>query len=268
MTSDLPVKFDLAWIYRGSLFVAGVLSAAALHGILNPANAYPAGDLARTFVPNDVVSLALGVPALLGSMAWARRGRLLGLLGWTGALFFIPYNDIAYIMALPLNWVFAAHVVLAAASIYTLIVLLAAVDFEATSRRLRGRVPVRLAGAVMGILGGLFLVRVLALLTQAIAAGAALPATELAVHTADLLITPAWIIGGLLLWRRQAWGYVVGLGLLFQGSMLFLGLLAFLVLQPLLGARPFSAADFVASLVMASMVFVPFGIFVRGVAAA
>jgi len=268
MNSDLPIKFDLTWIYRASLFVAGVLSAAALYGILNPADAYPADDLARTFVPNDVVGLALGVPALIGSMAWARRGRLLGLLGWTGALFFIPYNDIAYIMALPLNWAFAAHLVLAASSIYTLILLLAAMDIDVTSQRLRGRAPASLAGAVLTILGALFLVRVLVLLAQAIAAGEPLPPTELAVHTADLLITPAWTIGGLLLWRRQAWGYAVGLGLLFQGSMLFVGLFAFLLLQPILGAGTFSAADFMASLVMACIVFVPFGIFARAAAAA
>jgi len=46
--------------------------------------------------------------------------------------------------------------------------------------------------------------------------------TELALHISDFLITPAWIIGGVLLWRRKEFGYVIGLGLLFQASMLFI----------------------------------------------
>ena len=37
---------------------------------------------------------------------------------------------------------------------------------------------------------------------------------DLAVNISDLLISPVWIAGGLLLWRRKAYGFVTGLGLL------------------------------------------------------
>ncbi len=82
---------------------------------------------------------------------------------------------------------------------------------------------------------------------------------------ADLLVTPVWVIGGILLWRRQAFGYVLGTGLLFQASMLFVGLLGFFVLQPQLAGTPFRAADFAVILVMGLVCFVPFGLFVRAV---
>jgi hypothetical protein len=78
-------------------------------------------------------------------------------------------------------------------------------------------------------------------------------------------MTPAWVIGGALLWRRQPLGYVAGTGLLFQGSMLFVGLLTFLILQPLLTTAPFALADTIVVFCFGLICFVPFGLFVRGV---
>lgn len=68
---------------------------------------------------------------------------------------------------------------------------------------------------------------------------------EPGVLVADLLTTPAWVVGGLLLWRRQAFGYVSGAGLLFQASMLFAGLLVFFILQPFVADVSFPVEDFV-----------------------
>jgi CHASE2 domain-containing sensor protein len=84
---------------------------------------------------------------------------------------------------------------------------------------------------------------------------------------ADLVITPAWIVGGILLWRKQPFGYLSGLGLLFQASMLFIGLLIFFILQPILYSVPFPTSDFIVILVMGMICFIPFGLFVRGVLA-
>jgi len=94
-----------------------------------------------------------------------------------------------------------------------------------------------------------------------------LPArTQVALHIADLIITPAWVMGGIWLWRHRALGYVTGAGLLFSASMLFIGLLVFFVLQPFLTATPFPLADFVVIFVMGLVCFIPFVLFVRGAA--
>jgi len=60
-------------------------------------------------------------------------------------------------------------------------------------------------------------------------------------------------------------GYVVGTGLLFQASMLFTGLIMFILLQPLVTQAPFMLADLVAVLIMGLVCFIPFALFVRGV---
>ena len=89
--------------------------------------------------------------------------------------------------------------------------------------------------------------------------------TEMTVNGSDLLITPAWVVGGLLLWRQKELGYVTGLGLLFQGSMLFIALIVFLLLQPFLTPVSFAFTDLLVLLGMGLICFIPFGLFIRGV---
>jgi hypothetical protein len=72
-------------------------------------------------------------------------------------------------------------------------------------------------------------------------------------------------VGGLLLLRRKALGYVVGLGLLFTASTLFIGLLIYFILQPFLSDVYFAWVDFLVVLGMSLICFVPFGLFVRAV---
>jgi hypothetical protein len=61
-------------------------------------------------------------------------------------------------------------------------------------------------------------------------------------------------------------GYVTGLGLLFQASLLFIGLIVFLLVQPILTTGAFSLVDIVVVFVMMGLIcFVPFALYVRGV---
>ena len=60
---------------------------------------------------------------------------------------------------------------------------------------------------------------------------------------------------------------MAGLGLRFQTSMLFVGLIVLLLPQPWLTAAPFALVDVLVVLVLGLIYFVPFGLFVRGVVA-
>ncbi len=102
---------------------------------------------------------------------------------------------------------------------------------------------------------------------DAVARGDPLEGTVLAVNVADFLTAPVWVIGGLLLWRRTEFGYVVGPGSLFQGSMLFVALIAFLLIQSLLTTAPFALADVLVVAAMGLVLFVPFVLSVRGLVA-
>jgi 4-hydroxybenzoate polyprenyltransferase len=99
----LPIKRELSPAYKLSLAVAVLMVMASLAGLLFSQALYQSEDLRQAFVPNDVINLLIGLPILLGSMALARRGSLMGLLFWPGALLYTLYNYIAYAVAMPLT---------------------------------------------------------------------------------------------------------------------------------------------------------------------
>jgi hypothetical protein len=260
MNSHLPIEQNLARAGVLSLVTALLMAVASLAGLLFQSAFYPTEALRHSFVSNDVVNLFIGLPILLGSLWLARRGQLLGLLFWPGALFYVTYNYIAYAFAVPLSAQSVLYLAMVALSVYVIWQLLSGIDSKAIQERLVGAVPTRFAGGVLVGLGALFFLRGIGQIVQAAVAG-----PELAVVVADLLTTPFWVIGGILLWRKQALGYVAGAGLLFQASMLFIGLLVFFILQPLLAAVPFPVEDFVVIFVMGLICFIPFGLFTRGI---
>jgi hypothetical protein len=261
----LPIRGRLTPAYVSSGLIAILMAASSAAGLLDRTILYPTEDLRRAFVPNDVVNLCLGLPILLLSMGLARRGKWVGLLCWPGALFFILYNYLSYVFAIPLTAAFLADLLLVMLSAYTLIGLVANFDGNALRQELVGRVPEKIAGGILAGLGILFFFRAAVVFIQALAIGTPLAASVVATNVSDALITPAWIVGGVLLWRRKALGYAGGLGLLFQASMLFIGLIVFLLLQPLLTAASFDPVGVVAVFLMGLICFIPFALFLRGV---
>jgi hypothetical protein len=88
--------------------------------------------------------------------------------------------------------------------------------------------------------------------------------SEIGVLTADMILSVIWIAGGVGLLLRKPLGYASGLGLLFSGSMLFVALIAFLLLGPLLLDLPFALTDLIVVIIMGMSCFIPFLLFCRG----
>ena len=248
-----------------SCVIAVLMTGMSLAGLIFQDSVYPGTALRRSFVSNDVVNLLIGLPILLVSMWLARRHRLIGLLFWPGALFYVTYNYIAYAAATAFSLLLVPYLALVLVSIGAIIVLFSKTDSAAVQQRLSGAVPERFAGGLLVGLGALVFLQAAGQGVMALGGRVALGRPELAVLAADLLTTPVWVAGGIQLWRRQAFGYLCGAGLLFQTSMLFIGLLVFFILQPFLTATPFPAEDFVVVFVMGLVCFVPFGLYVRGI---
>ena len=263
--ASMPIKHNLTLIYGLTFIIAILMAAASVAGLLHQTSVYPTDELLQSFLANDVTNLLIGLPMLLASMWLTRRGKLIGLLFWPGALFFVLYNYIVYVFAMPLNLAFLAHLALVMLSVYSLIGLLTSIDGKVVQQQLVGVVPERLAGGVLAGLGLLFVLMVIGAIVQALISQTPIAETELALHVADFLIAPAWVVCGVLLWQRNAFGYVAGLGLLFQASMLFIGLIIVLLLQPFLTAALFSLVDVVVVFAMGLICFIPFALFIRGV---
>lgn len=261
----LPVTGGLMLVTIFSLVIALLMVVSSVAGLLYPDQLYPTEALRRSFMATDVVNLSIGLPILLGSIWFARRGKLLGLLFWPGALLYVLYHYIVYTFALPLNVGFLLSLLLLALSAYTMAGLVATIDGKAVQQRLSGAVPERFAGGVLAGSGILFALLATGTIVNGIVNQTSITRAELGLQVSDFMVSVAWVIGGILLWQRKPLGYVSGAGLLFQASMLFIGLLVYFVLQPFLTGTPFPAVDFVVVFIMGLVCFVPFGLFLRGV---
>lgn len=261
----LPITKTLSLPSAQSLVVALAMAAASLAGLLFQTTIYPTEDLRRSFVSNDVVNLFIGLPILLGSLWLTRRGKLIGLLLWPGALFYVTYNYIAYAFAASLSVQGVLYLAVVVLSVYAIVQWLSSLDLAAVRERLVDAVPAKFAGGVLVGLGVMFFLRGIGQVADALSGQISPTGPEVATLVADFATMPFWILGGSLLWRKHALGYASGVGLLFQGSMLFVGLLVFFVLQPFLAATSFPVGDFVVIFVMGLICFVPFGLFARGI---
>jgi hypothetical protein len=145
--------------------------------------------------------------------------------------------------------------------------LLKNIDKKSVQERLSEGVPVRTAGWVLVLFGVLFTFRAIGMIVEASTNQMTLPISEIGVLIADIVISIPLVTGGGLLLRRSSLGYVSGLGLLFAASMLFIGLIMVLLLQPVLTNTPFVLVDIIVVSLMGMICFIPFGLFVRKVVA-
>ena len=166
---------------------------------------------------------------------------------------------------MPFNVAFLLHLALITLNVYTIIGLVANIDGKVVQQWLTGAVPERVAGGILAGLGLLFFLMVIGNIVYTLIGQTPIAETELALPTSDFLIAPSWVIGGVLLWRRKEFGFVIGLGMLFQARMLFIGLIISLLLQPFLTTAPFVLVDVDVIFIMGLIVFIPFVLFVRGV---
>jgi len=261
----LPIKDNLKFVHVLSLFIAGLLVFTSVSGILLGSTIYPTEELFNNFISNDIVNLLIGLPVILVSIFLTIRGNLIGLLFLPGALLFVIYNYLIYLLAIPLNCIFLLYITLIISSVYVIISLASNIDGKPIQQQLSGVVHERISGLILVAMGLLFMLQASGAMIDAFINQIQITGIDIAVHVADFLISPIFVLGGILLWRRKEFGYVSGLGLLFQASMLFIGLIVFLIIQPFLTTTPFLLLDVLVISVMGLICFIPFALFIRGI---
>ena len=264
--THLPVTRALTLIQWISYLIALLAAAVAMAGLGSGASLYQSEEMLLLKVPTDLFTLIIAVPLLLISIWLARHGRLLGLLCWPAPLLYLLYIYVANAIGVPLGILFLPYVAIAALSGYTLIGLIACIDAGTVRRRLADAVPARPSGVILVALSILFSLMNVAYVITALTNPAPGHPLEMPVWIADFVVlAPAWILGGLLLWRRNALGYVAGAALLLVGCMLFLGAIFSLVYAALYTGAPLDLAGVVIMLVASLVCVVPSALYVRGI---
>jgi hypothetical protein len=276
----LPLKRDLTLAYRTTLLIALLMvvvsaaglawGSASLYGV-DPnralgVSASTAGVLVPGFLVQDLFNLVVGLPILGGVLWLARRGSLIGLLLWPGALFYLAYTYVQYLVGAPFSALFLGYVAIVALSAYTTIGLVASIDGDAVRQRLTGAVRPRLVG---GLLVSLALLTVGqdagGAVATALAGGAPIDPLARELWIADLTLgVPAMLIVGSLLWRRASLGYVAAAGLLLSFGMTSVVIAAMLALQPVLTGAPLDGATVTGLLIFGAVSWAPLVLFTHG----
>lgn len=261
----LPLNRDIRVPWILSMVVVGIMGVMSLAGLVFPDRIYPSEALAQTFMPNDLINLLIGLPYLLVSIYLARRGKLVGLLLWPGALVYVFYNYTAYVVGMPFSWALLVNLLLVLSSAYGFFEIIKRTDIQALKTRLEGLVPRKIAGWFLLVFGALFIFRAVGMIAQAFTDQNSLPLTELGVLIGDMILSTLWVIGGVFLLQRKPLGYASGLGLLFAAGLLFIGLILFLLVQPILTSAPFAPVDVLVVGIMGLVCFIPVVLYLRAV---
>ena len=259
------LKYNLKIPFLLSIIIALLVALVSIIGILYNESIYLNENLIQTLVPNDVVNLIIGLPFLLISLLLTRKGKIIGLLCWPGALFFIVYIYLPYVLTVPFSILFLPYIIIFSLTIYTLVGVVISVDRNALKEQLSTTVPAKVSGGILIGLSVLGIIRQVALIINALLNNLEVAPQELALWIDDLIIgSPAMLIGGYLLWTKRSLGYTVGAGLLISYGLLLFGLIPFLAIQSFMSNTTIDPIGIVILLILTAICFIPFTYFVKG----
>jgi len=176
-----------------------------------------------TWFGNDWVTLVVGVSLMIAALVRVRQGSVPGLLLWLGMLGYSIYNYAFYLFGVALNAFFPLYVVVLVLSVTALILVLSHIDTSQVAARFTPRTPVRLIGGYLVFVAVAFASVWLGLWAAYAFAGRPTPVEPEAfklVAALDLtMMLPALGLGGILLWQRKSWGYVIAAIAAIQGAL-------------------------------------------------
>jgi hypothetical protein len=223
---------DFIWLDVLSAVIAVLMFAESLGGLLLH-DLYRDNTWSReSFRGTDLATLVFAVPVLIVSLVLARRGSARARLVWLGAITYAIYNYAFYLFGTVFNDLFLLYAVLLFLSIFTLVVAWPRVRRVG---RLADRAPVRTISVYTILVGVMFgLLWVIASIQFIVTDEVPQVIVDSGIHTSivfalDLtLVVPAFIAGGLLLWRRRPVGLVLVavmnvLGVLYMVALGFTG---------------------------------------------
>ena len=227
---------------RLSWIVAGLQALQSAAGLLVH-NLYRDNALvAASWWGNDLVTLVGATPLLVAALIGARRGSRRARLVWMGMLAYSLYNAAFYLFGAAFNSLFLVYAAVFTLSGFALLFGLLSIDVNQIEKQMAGRLPRRVVGGFMVgvalLLGGFYTAQWL----QYVLTGT-VPAVldAVGIHTnliaaLDLsMVVSVGLLGGVWLWRRRPWGYVVAVLWTVKGSVYMAALSAATTTTILLG---------------------------------
>ena len=209
--------------YRLSRLIAALMIAQAVLGRVLDEQYRDVAWIRATWFGNDMVTLLLAVPMLVTALVLFRRGSVRGLILWCGVLGYVVYNYAYYMLGAALNAFFPLYVLLLVLSVVTLILVVSRVDAARIGASLAAQARVRaIGGYFVFVAAGLAIVW-FGIWAAYVFGGRPTPVEpevfKLVAALDTAIMVPLMAFGGVLLWRRNAWGCVLSGIAGIQGSL-------------------------------------------------
>jgi hypothetical protein len=209
--------------YRLSVALALLMAAQSAGGLLIQTQYKDAAWIRAAWFANDWVTAAVAVPLLLIGLAGAGSGSRRGTLLWLGVVSYAVYNYAYYLFGAALNASFLLYVAGFLVAVIILILAVPRLGIVARARGLGRSTPARLAGAYLTLTGIGLAAAWISMWGAYVYAGRPTPIETEAfklVAALDLsIMVPALTVGGIMLWRRHPWGYVIAVLAAIQASL-------------------------------------------------
>ncbi len=212
--------------YILSVTLAALMVVQSMLGRIFPEQYRDVEWIRLTWFGNDWVTLVIGAPLLVASLLLARRGSIRGLLLWLGMLGYGAYNYAYYMLGAALNAFFPLYILPLLLSVATLILVLSRIEAADVATVFRPKTPVRIIGGYLVFVAVGLTIVWMGMWAAYVFAGQPTPiepeAFKLVAALDITIMVPALAFGGVLLWRRNAWGYIVAAIAGIQGSLYLL----------------------------------------------
>lgn len=165
-------------------------------------------------IPQDIVTLILGIPLILTSLYMTRRGLIKGRILLGGALGYFLITYAMYTFIAMYNRLFLVYILLMSTSFFALTLTLLSFDIDKLSSYFNNRLPIKFIGGYLvlstSLIGLLWLSRVFPSLINGSVPLEVEHGTTLPVQAFDLaLFLPAIFLAGLLLIKKRPFGYLL-----------------------------------------------------------
>lgn len=179
-------------------------------------------SMASQAIAQDMITLLVGIPIILLSLLLIRRKKSKGIFLYTGIMGYFLYTYASYAFLMIYNQLYLIYVALMALGFYSFIGGLFAIREKKTVEYFTEKFPAKslstflfVTGSVIGLL---WLSKVIPTIPNGSAPAELEHYATIVIQSLDLgVVVPACIVTGVLLRKRNEWGYILSVVLVVKG---------------------------------------------------
>jgi hypothetical protein len=193
--------------------------------------AYDSVSMAAQARAQDGVTLFMGIPLLILSLIMTAKGLIKGRLLLTGTLGYFLYTYASYCFLAMYNSMFLLYIALFSVSFFAFILMMMSFDKETLTSYFKESFPAKSIATFLWFIGFMIAMLWLGKIVNPLMNGMTPEGLEhystLSIQAMDLaIVVPMSIVTGLMVYRKQSFGYLLAAVVIFKGVTLLTAITA------------------------------------------